>query len=73
MAGQNRTYAPKGEGAKAENGDRVVSTSSARIDGEAFEGGTGSDIAVDLGSGKFIPGFEDQLVGAKAGDDMTVK
>jgi trigger factor len=44
-----------------------------RIDGVAFEGGTGNDTQLVLGSGQFIPGFEDQLVGAKAGDVVTVK
>ena len=43
-----------------------------RIDGEAFEGGTGEGIPVDLGSNSFIPGFEDQLVGAKAGENRQV-
>jgi len=43
-----------------------------RIDGEAFEGGTGRGVELAIGSGRFIPGFEQQLVGAKAGDDLTV-
>ncbi len=43
-----------------------------RIDGEAFEGGSGRGVELEIGSGRFIPGFEDQLVGAKAGDDVTV-
>ena len=43
------------------------------VDGVAFDGGTADDVALELGSGQFIPGFEDQLVGAKAGDDVTVK
>ena len=41
-----------------------------RIDGEAFEGGTAEDAQLVLGSGQFIPGFEEQLVGAKAGDEV---
>ncbi len=44
-----------------------------RIDGEAFEGGTAEDAQLVLGSGQFIPGFEEQLVGAKPGDEVTVK
>ncbi len=44
-----------------------------RIDGEAFEGGTAEDVPLELGSGQFIPGFEDQVVGAKAGDEIVVK
>ncbi len=44
-----------------------------RIDGETFEGGTGSDVEVELGTGRFIPGFEEQLVGAKAGEDVEIR
>jgi len=72
MAGQNRTYSPKGEGAAAEKGDRVVVDFVGTLDGEAFEGGTGTDIPVDLGSNTFIPGFEDQLLGLKPGETKTV-
>ena len=49
-------------------GDQVVIDFVGKVDGEAFEGGTGEDMAVELGSGQLIPGFEDQLVGVKAGD-----
>ncbi|MDB5511044.1 MAG: trigger factor [Enterovirga sp.] len=72
MAQQNRAFAAKGEGAEAAQGDRVVVDFVGRIDGEPFEGGTASDITVEIGSGSFIPGFEDQLVGAKAGEDRKV-
>ena len=58
---------PRREGAKAENGDRVTIDFIGTIDGEPFEGGTGDDIAVELGSSTFIPGFEEQLIGVKAG------
>ena len=68
IAEQNRPYAAKGEGAKVENGDRVVIDFTGRIDGEPFEGGTGGDVGVNIGSGTFIPGFEDQLVGMAAGE-----
>ncbi len=44
-----------------------------RIDGELFEGGSGEGFALEIGSGRFIPGFEDQLVGAQAGDDRDVR
>lgn len=70
MAKQNRTFAPK-DGA-AEDGDRVTVDFVGKIDGEAFDGGTASDIDVDLGSKTFIPGFEEQLVGAKAGDEKVL-
>ncbi|MGA0595299.1 trigger factor [Enterovirga sp. CN4-39] len=72
MAAQNRSFSDKGEGAEAANGDRVVVDFVGRIDGEAFQGGTANDITVELGSGSFIPGFEEQLVGAKAGETRTV-
>jgi trigger factor len=70
---QNRPYAAKAEGAKAEKGDRVLISFVGTIDGTPFEGGTGEDIAVDIGSGTFIPGFEDQLIGVGAGENRTVK
>jgi trigger factor len=72
MAQQNRAFAAKGEGAEAAQGDRVVVDFVGRIDGEPFEGGTASDITVEIGSGSFIPGFEDQLVGAKVGEDRKI-
>lgn len=58
---------------KAEKGDRLTINFTGTIDGTAFEGGTAEDVALEIGSGQFIPGFEDQLIGAKAGDDVTVK
>ena len=72
IAEQNRPYAPKGEGGKVEKGDRAVIDFSGKIDGTPFEGGTGGDVGVDVGSGTFIPGFEDQLVGMAAGETRTV-
>ena len=74
IAKQQRAYEPKtGKSVKAEDGDMVVADFVGRIDGEAFEGGTGQDTQLVLGSGQFIPGFEAQLVGAKVGDVVTVK
>src|SRR6185369_18028829 len=49
-------------------GDLVVMDFEGKIGGKVFEGGTGEDMSIELGSGRLIPGFEDQLVGAKAGD-----
>ena len=72
IAEQNRPFAPKGEGAKAETGDRMVVNFTGSIDGAPFEGGTGEDIVVNLGSGTFIPGFEDQVIGMAAGETRTV-
>src|SRR5499426_467540 len=73
IAEQNRPYAPKAEGGKVESGDRVVIDFSGKIGGEPFEGGTGGDVGVNVGSGTFIPGFEDQLIGMAAGETRTVK
>ena len=56
----------------AENGDIATIDFEGVVDGTAFEGGKGTDYPLTLGSGSFIPGFEDQLVGAKAGDHVEV-
>ena len=56
----------------AENGDHVVIDYVGTVDGEEFQGGTGRDQLLELGSGRLVPGFEDQLAGAKAGDERTV-
>jgi trigger factor len=73
IAEQNRPFAAKGEGAVVEKGDRVVVDFTGRIDGNPFEGGTGGDIGVNVGSGTFLPGFEDQLIGMRAGETRLVK
>jgi trigger factor len=73
LAEQNRPFAPKGEGGKIENGDRAVIDFAGKVDGVPFEGGTGGDVGVNVGSGTFIPGFEDQLVGMGAGEQRVVK
>ncbi|GJD98483.1 trigger factor [Methylobacterium isbiliense] len=72
MAEQNRSFEDRPEGEAAQSGDRVVIDFVGRIDGEAFEGGSAEDANLDLGSNTFIPGFEDQLVGAKAGEARAV-
>lgn len=61
------------EGAAAKKGDLVTLDFKGFTDGEAFEGGEGKDYPLQIGSGSFIPGFEDQLVGAKAGEEREVK
>jgi trigger factor len=61
------------KGAKAKDGDQVVIDFVGRVDGEAFEGGAAEDYPLVLGSNSFIPGFEAQLVGAKAEDKVEVK
>ncbi|MCP3466012.1 MULTISPECIES: trigger factor [unclassified Bradyrhizobium] len=73
IADNNRGYSDKGEGAKAASGDRVTVSFKGTINGEAFEGGTGEGIQVQIGSNTFIPGFEDQLIGIGAGETRTVK
>jgi trigger factor len=70
---QNRPYAAKPEGEKAAKDDRVTISFAGTIDGKPFDGGSGEDIAVHLGSNTFIPGFEDQLIGIAAGETRTVK
>ena len=73
IADQNKSYTAKAEGTKAESGDRVTVAFKGTIDGVAFEGGTGADIPVVIGSNTFIPGFEDQLVGIAAGETRNIK
>ena len=73
IADQNRAFAAKGEGARGETGDRVTVSFKGTINGEPFEGGAGENIHVVLGTGQFIPGFEDQLVGVGAGETRTIK
>ncbi|NDA46062.1 MAG: trigger factor [Alphaproteobacteria bacterium] len=73
MASQNATFAPKEDGAAAAKGDQVTIDFLGKIDDVAFEGGAAQDTPLVLGSGQFIPGFEDQLIGAKTGDQRQVK
>lgn len=72
VAQDNRPFADKGEGAKAETGDRITVSFTGKVDGEPFEGGSAEDVVVPIGSGTFIPGFESQLVGMGAGETRTV-
>jgi len=73
IAEQNKPYVAKGEGTKAENGDRVTVSFAGTIDGKPFEGGSGDDAVVLIGSNTFIPGFEEQLVGISAGETRALK
>jgi trigger factor len=73
LAEQNRPFAAKAEGAAAETGDRLVIDFAGRLDGKPFAGGTGGDVGVKIGSGGFLPGFEDQLIGMRAGEARLVK
>ena len=73
IAESNKAYEAKGDDAKAVEGDAVVIDFLGKIDDEAFEGGAAEGHTLVLGEGRFIPGFEDQLIGAKAGDELDVK
>ena len=73
IADHSRPYSAKTEGAKAENGDRVTINFTGRIDGTPFEGGTGEALQVVIGTGQFIPGFEEQLIGIGVGETRTLK
>ena len=74
LAKQNRSFEPRtGKIVKAKDGDQVTIDFVGKIDGEAFEGGSAEGAQLVLGSGSFIPGFEDQLVGAKPDSDVVVK
>jgi trigger factor len=73
VADQNRAFTAKAEGEKAASGDRVTVSFKGTIDGTPFDGGTGEDIQVLIGSNTFIPGFEEQLIGIGAGETRTLK
>ncbi len=73
LAQDRRVYADKPEGAKAENFDRVTVDFVGTIAGEPFEGGTSQGIEVVIGSNTFIPGFEEHLLGAVAGERRAVQ
>ncbi|MBD8064536.1 trigger factor [Devosia sp. PTR5] len=70
---QNRGYTDKGDGAVVENGDRLGLSFVGKIDGEEFEGGSSDHAHLTVGSGEFIPGFEEQLIGVKKGESKEVK
>jgi trigger factor len=72
LAEQNRTYAPRPDGAKAESGDRVIISFNGTVNGEAFEGGSAENVPVKIGANVLLPGFEDQLVGIAAGETRAV-
>lgn len=72
LAKSAQNFEDRKKGTKSKDGDQVVIDFKGSIDGVDFEGGSGEDYPLVLGSGSFIPGFEDQLVGAKAGDEVSV-
>ena len=74
LASQNTTFEDKGGKApKAADGDQLTIDFVGKIDGEAFEGGSATDAPLVIGSGRFIPGFEEQLKGAKVGDEKQIE
>ena len=70
---QNRGYTDKGDEGVVENGDRLGLSFVGKIDGKPFDGGTSDHAHLTVGSGEFIPGFEEQLVGVKKGGSKEVK
>ena len=72
IAGQQKQYDDSQDGHPAVEGDLVVMDFAGKVDGVAFEGGTGEGMSVELGSGRLIPGFEDQLEGIKKGEERTL-
>ncbi len=73
IAQANKSYKSKAKTAKAQEGDVVKIDFEGFIDGKAFDGGAAKEHNLELGSGQFIPGFEEQLIGCKAGDNKTIK
>jgi len=72
LASGQKTFVPARKGKKAANGDQLIIDFAGKVDGVAFDGGTAEDTALELGAGRFIPGFEEQLVGVKAGDQKQI-
>ncbi|OZA16737.1 MAG: trigger factor [Novosphingobium sp. 17-62-19] len=67
-----KSFADAPEGAEAKDGDQIIIDFLGKVDGVAFEGGAAEDTPLELGAGRFIPGFEEQLVGVKAGDETVI-
>ncbi len=72
LAGQAKSFKDRKAGVKAKDGDQVTIDFKGSVDGVEFEGGSGEDYPLVLGSNSFIPGFEAQLVGHAAGDEVSV-
>ncbi|WP_415232739.1 trigger factor [Pseudophaeobacter arcticus] len=72
LAENAKEFEARDEAAVSEDGDQVVIDFLGKVDGEAFDGGAADDYPLVLGSNSFIPGFEEQLVGVKAGDEKDV-
>ena len=72
LAESAQDFKDRKKGTKAKDGDQVVMDFAGKVDGEAFDGGSAEDYPLVLGSNSFIPGFEEQLVGVKAGEEKAV-
>jgi trigger factor len=72
LAEGSKSFVDAKKGKKSENGDQLIIDFLGKLDGVAFDGGTATDTALELGAGRFIPGFEEQLVGSKEGDEKTI-
>ncbi|MEM6385276.1 MAG: trigger factor [Pseudomonadota bacterium] len=73
LADNAQNFEDRKKTSKSKDGDQVVIDFVGKVDGEAFEGGSAEDFPLVLGSNQFIPGFEEQLVGAKTGDEKAVE
>ena len=72
LARGQKSFDPAPAKRKAEKGDLVIMDFEGKVDGEPFEGGKGEGMSIEIGSGRLIPGFEDQLIGAKANEQRTI-
>jgi trigger factor len=72
IAGQQKSFTDAKKGKKAEIGDQVVVDFIGKLDGKEFDGGKAENQAIELGAGRLIPGFEEQLVGVKTGDETVI-
>ena len=72
LASGSKSFVDAKKGKKAENGDQLIIDFLGKVGGVPFEGGAGQDQALELGAGRFIPGFEEQLAGVKAGDETVI-
>lgn len=72
FADQQKRFEDAPKGHKAKTGDLVVMDFVGKVDGVPFDGGTGEDMSVEIGTGRLIPGFEDQLIGVKNGAALTI-
>ncbi|MEP3050321.1 MAG: trigger factor [Erythrobacter sp.] len=73
LAGQNKSFKDAAKSKKAAEGDQLIIDFVGKLDGVEFEGGKAEDAPLVIGSGQFIPGFEEQLTGAKTGDQKTIE